>query len=111
MVEDLSDENIQGPYQKEALQAKEGMKRVWQEGDPLPTSLLYDFFGGQGAHARHIGCSCLYPQGAYGWDQLNFCVAIFIKVTSTSSRRPKTNLISSEIHLKSLSSLPIGWGR
>jgi hypothetical protein len=48
ILTDLKNKTIQEPYQNEARQAMEGMKRVWQEGDPKPTSFLFDLFGGGG---------------------------------------------------------------
>lgn len=48
LVEHLNDANMQKSYQEEVLHVKDGIKRVWQEGDPPPSGFIYDLFGGVG---------------------------------------------------------------
>ena len=48
IIANLNNRVVQEPYQDEARQAMDGMKRVWQEGDPKPTGFLFDLFGGEG---------------------------------------------------------------
>jgi len=49
LVTDRDNKVIQAPYQDEARRAMEGMRRVWQEGDPAQSGALFDLFGGVGA--------------------------------------------------------------